>query len=338
MIKDLEQLDDLLSEPSEHVIDALSRLEGDIIVLGVAGKMGPTLARMAKRASDAAGIRRRVIGVARFSDCSDLALQKFGIETIRSDLLNADDVARLPDAANVMFMAGRKFGSTGNESATWATNTFLPGIVCRRYSASRIVAFSTGNVYGMTTVASGGSREEDRLNPVGEYAMSCLGRERMFEYFSRQSGTKTVVIRLNYACELRYGVLVDLARQIWSGQPVDLSMGYFNVIWQADANAVALRSFEHCSAPPRYLNLTGQEILSVRSVCEQMSALMNRPAKFISTEAETALLSNAGIALKLFGQPQVNAERLIEWVSKWVIDGGPSLGKPTHFGMRDGRF
>lgn len=338
MIKDIEQLDDLLSEPSDGVIESLFRLDGDIIVLGVAGKMGPTLARMAKRAFDAAGVRRRVIGVARFSDGSDFALQQLGIETIRCDLLDETDLARLPDAANVMFMAGRKFGSTGNESATWATNTFLPGMVCRRYPQSRIVAFSTGNVYGMTAVTSGGSREDDQLSPVGEYAMSCLGRERMFEYFSRQSGTKTAVLRLNYACELRYGVLVDLARQVWDGKPIDLGMGHFNVIWQGDANAAALQSFEYCSSPPLFLNLTGPELLSVRSVCEQMSDLMNRPVRFIGTEAETALLSDPANALKLFGQPKTKAERLIEWISKWVAEGGSSLGKPTHFEMRDGRF
>ena len=233
-----EQLESLLSEPSPRVIETLGGLPGDIVLLGVAGKMGPTLARMAKRASDSAGVRRRVIGVSRFSAGGQEALRAHGIETISCDLLNADDVARLPDAANVLFLAGRKFGSTGDEAATWAMNGYLPGLICRKYRASRIVAFSTGNVYGLVPVQSGGSREEDPPRPVGEYAMSCLGRERIFEYFSRSFGIPTALIRLNYACELRYGVLVDLARRIRAVETIDLSMAYLNTLWQGDACAV----------------------------------------------------------------------------------------------------
>src|SRR5579884_2281353 len=237
-IQSEEQLEALLSEPTPAVVATLSRLSGDLLLLGVAGKMGPSLARMARRAFDAAGVRRRVIGVARFSSGDEGALHTYGIETIRCDLLNEAEVDRLPEVENVLFMTGRKFGSSGGEALTWAMNSYLPALVCRKYRQSRIVAFSTGNIYGLSPVRNGGSCESDTPNPVGEYAMSCLGRERIFEYFSRTFGTRMALIRLNYACDLRYGVLVDVARRIWSGQMIDLSMGYLNTIWQGDANAM----------------------------------------------------------------------------------------------------
>jgi len=333
-----EQLDDLLSEPTPEVIQTLGRLEGDILILGVAGKMGPTLARMARRASDAAGVHRRVIGVARFSSDGQAALESHGIETIHCDLLQEDEVVKLPEVANVIFMAGMKFGSSSNEATTWAMNNVLPGVICRKFRHSRIVAFSTGNVYGLTPIKCGGSREEDPLQPVGEYAMSCLGRERVFEYFSRSFSIPMVLIRLNYACEPRYGVLVDLARCIWNREPIDLSMGYFNTIWQGDANAMALRAFDHVAVPPCVINVTGPETLSVRRVCEQLGQLMNRPVRFTGTEADTALLSDAKRGLELLGPPRVPAEQLIAWVADWVAGGGRSFDKPTHFESRDGRF
>lgn len=333
-----EQLDDLLSEPTPEVIETLSRLQGDILILGVAGKMGPTLAWMARRASDAAGVRRRIIGVARFSSGTHAALEDQGIETIRCDLLQEDEVDKLPAAANVIFMAGMKFGSTGNEASTWAMNSYLPGVVCRKFRYSRIVAFSTGNVYGLTPVKGAGSREEDPLEPVGEYAMSCLGRERVFEYFSRSFGIPLVLIRLNYACELRYGVLVDLARGVWNRESIDLSMGHFNTIWQGDANAMALRAFDHLAVPARVINVTGSETLSVRWVCEQFGQLMNRSVRFTGTEADTALLSDARRGLELLGSRRVLTDQLIAWVADWVMHGGRSLDKPTHFESREGRF
>ena len=338
MIQSEEQLEDLLSEPPPGVIETLARLDGDIILLGVAGKMGPTLARMARRASDAAGVRRRVIGVARFSAGGQAQLEAHGVETVRCDLLNDDEVARLPDAANAVLMAGRKFGSSGNESTTWALNSYLPGVVCRKYRSSRIVAFSTGNVYGLVPVAGGGSREADLPNPVGEYAMSCLGRERMFEYFSRSYGIPMMLLRLNYACELRYGVLVDLARRVWAGEEIGLGMAHFNVVWQGDANAMTLRAFEHTASPPRVINVTGPELLSVRSVCERLGQIMNRPVRFSGTEPDTALLSDARRGFELLGRPRVSADCLLEWVADWVARGGPNLGKPTHFESRDERF
>jgi nucleoside-diphosphate-sugar epimerase len=338
-VADVTELDALLSDPSEAVITAFRKLPGDIIVLGVAGKMGPTLARMARRAADAAGTPRRVIGVARFSDPDQQrALEAHGVETIRCDLLDADAVGRLPDAPLVVYMAGRKFGSTGQEALTWAMNTGVPVTVCRRYAASRIAAFSTGNVYGLVAAGRGGSRESDAPRPVGEYAMSCLGRERMFEYFSQAGPTPTAILRLNYATEMRYGLLVDLAQQIAARRPIDLTMGYFNVIWQADANAMALASLAHAASPAFILNLAGPEELSVRATCEALAARMDLPVRFTGREAPDALLSDGSRGWSLFGRPRVNAERLIAWTADWVARGGGSLGKPTHFESRDGHF
>jgi nucleoside-diphosphate-sugar epimerase len=332
------QLEDLLSEPTEGVIATLGRIPGDLILLGVAGKMGPSLARMARRASDAAGVRRRVIGVSRFSTGGAEALQAHGIETIACDLLDDSAVARLPDAASVIYLTGRKFGSTGDEPTTWAINACVPVAVCRRYRGSRIVAFSSGNIYGLVPVAGAGSREEDTPLPVGEYAMSCLARERLFEYFSRESQTPTALIRLNYACDLRYGVLVDLAQRVRDGAAIDLTMGYLNTIWQGDANAMTLRALEHAATPARVINVTGPERLPVRDVCERLGRLMGRPVRFVGTEADTALLSDARRGLELLGPPRVDADTLIEWVAHWVSKGGRSLGKPTHFESRDGSF
>jgi nucleoside-diphosphate-sugar epimerase len=335
----VEILEDLLSTPTEGVIDTLARLDGDLILLGVAGKMGPTLARMAKRASDAAGVRRRVIGVSRFSSGGQEAqLQAHGIETIRCDLLNSAQLAALPAVPNVVYMTGMKFGSTGQEALTWAMNCYLPGMVSQRYHRSRIVAFSTGNVYGLTPVHLGGSLESDALNPVGDYAASCLGRERIFEHFSRTLGIPLAILRLNYATELRYGVLVDLAQRVHAGQAVDVSMGHLNAIWQADANAMALRAFDHVSSPPFVLNLAGPELLSVRRMSEQLGRLLDRPVTFTGSEAADALLNNGQLGHRLYGYPRVSAQQMLVWIADWVSRGGASLGKPTHFEVRDGKF
>jgi nucleoside-diphosphate-sugar epimerase len=338
-IQNPEQLEDRLSEPTPEVVQTLRHLEGDFIVLGVAGKMGPSLARMARRATDLAGTRRRIIGVARFSSPGlEPALRHHGIETVRCDLLDELAVQRLPDVQNVLYLAGMKFGATGQESLTWAMNTHLPAIVCRKFAHSRIVAFSTGNVYGFVPASSGGAREIDPPSPVGEYAMSCLGRERIFEHFSRTQGTPVALIRLNYACDLRYGVLVDLAQKVLVGSPVDLGMGWFNTLWQGDANAITLRCFAHVASPPLALNLTGPECLNVRDTCERLGQLLGREPVFIGTEAPTALLSNARQAFSLFGQPRVSADQLLAWVAAWLRQAGPTLNKPTHFDARDGRF
>ncbi|MEW6305457.1 MAG: NAD-dependent epimerase/dehydratase family protein [Verrucomicrobiota bacterium] len=338
-IESEEQLDALLSEPTPLAIETLAKFGGDLILLGVAGKMGPTLARMAKRAFDVAGMRHRVIGVSRFSTAgSEAQFHAHGIETIRCDLLDETAVRQLPEAPNVIYMAGMKFGSTGQEATTWAMNSYLPGIVCERYRRSRMVAFSTGNIYGLVPVNSGGSLETDAPNPVGEYAMSCLGRERVLEYFSPKAGIPMAIIRLNYACELRYGVLVDVAQQIFAGQPVDVSMGYLNTIWQADANAMTLCAFAQAQSPACFVNLTGPELVRVRDVAERFGRLLNQPVTLRGSEAANALLSNASKTLERYGQPRVSVEQLTAWIADWVGRGGRSLGKPTHFESRDGKF
>jgi hypothetical protein len=338
-IQNVEQLEGLLSEPSPGVMSVLAKLEGDFIILGVAGKMGPSLARMVKRASDAAETSRRVIGVARFSAKQvETQLRGWGIETIQSDLLDESGVQRLPDAANVLYLAGMKFGSTGQEAMTWAMNSYLPAVVSNKFCRSRIVALSTGNVYGLTSVKGGGSPETAPLAPLGEYAMSCLGRERIFEYFSNKLKIPVALIRLNYACDLRYGVLVDLAKKVRDNVPIDLAMGHFNTIWQGDANAMILEAFGQAASPAIVLNVTGPETLAVRDVCKRFGNLMSRDPKFIGTEASSALLGDARRAMQLFGKPSVSAEKLISWVADWVMRGGASLDKPTHFESRDGRF
>jgi nucleoside-diphosphate-sugar epimerase len=332
------ELEDALSEPTPQVVETLARHPGDIIFLGAAGKMGPTLARMARRASDAAGTRRRVIAVSRFSDGGEGAFTAHGVEAIRCDLLNEDEVKRLPDAPNVVHMTGRKFGSTGDEGTTWAINCYLPALVCRRYAASRIVAFSTGNVYPFTRPDTGGPTEEAPLAPVGEYGMSALGRERMFAYFAQALKVPVAIIRLNYAVDLRYGVLVDLARKVKAGEPIDLSMGHFNAIWQGDANAMTLRAFDHCAVPPRAFNVTGPEVLSVRQVCQRFAERFGVTPHFTGTEADTALLSNAAAGVAALGPLRVSSEALIGRVADWLLRGGRLLAKPTHFEARDGKF
>jgi nucleoside-diphosphate-sugar epimerase len=337
-IDTIETLDDLLSEPTPGLVDATRRSTGDLIVLGAGGKMGPTLARMARRAADAAGFTRRVIAVSRFqSPTVRDRLDAAGVHTIACDLLDEDAVMRLPDAADVVYMAGMKFGATGQAAFTWAENCLIPAFVCRRYASSRMVAFSTGNVYPLVP-AGQGSRETDPAGPAGEYAMSCLGRERMFEYFSSRGSTPITLLRLNYACELRYGVLVDLARRVWSGEPVDLTTGYFNVIWQGDANAMSLMALTCAAVPPQVLNVTGPEELRVRAVTEDLARRMGRPVTFTGVEAGDALLSDASRAFALFGKPCVEARQLIEWIAGWTMRGGDTLGKPTKFEVRDGRF
>jgi nucleoside-diphosphate-sugar epimerase len=338
-IADVDALELLLSEPSESTVQALGELTGDILILGCGGKMGPTLARMAKRASDAAGISRRVVAASRFST-SNLPhrLNSWGIETLSGDLLDPAFLRGLPDAQNVVYMAGMKFGSTGQESLTWAMNSFLPGLVADRFRNSRIAAFSTGNVYGLSPASRGGSQESDELKPVGEYAMSCLGRERIFEHFSRTAGVKTAILRLNYSTELRYGVLVDIAQRVHAGQPIALSMGYLNSIWQADANAMSLQSLLHAETPAFIVNIAGPETLIVRRIAEEFARRFKKQVQFDGTESSDALLSNAQKAYALFGKPRMTIEKMLDWIADWVERGGETLSKPTHFENRAGRF
>lgn len=339
MIRSEEELEDTLSEPSPQDVAALRDAAGDLLILGVSGKMGPSLGIRAARAARAAGLNRRIMGAARFSDAgAQQALEQHGIETFRADLLDDRQIADLPDAANVIFMAGRKFGSTGAESLTWAINTCVPARVAERYRRSRIVVFSSGNVYPLVPVVSGGARESTPPAPVGEYAQSVLGRERIFEHFSARYQTPVTVLRLNYAIDLRYGVLLDIGTQVFEGLPVDVRMGAVNVIWQGDANSVCLRSLALCQSPPLVLNLTGPETLSVRAVAGRFGELFGKRPILEGTEADTALLNNAAHCHALFGYPAVTAGKLIEWTAHWISIGGRRLGKPTHFQTRDGSF
>jgi nucleoside-diphosphate-sugar epimerase len=329
-------LEEFLSRPGQALVDDMARLEGDILVLGVGGKMGPTLAHLAKRAAPG----KRVVGVARFSEPGlRERLESQDIETIQCDLLRPEAVAELPRLANVVFMAGRKFGSTGAEELTWAMNTWVPTLVAERFRDSRIVAFSTGNVYPFAPV--GGPAPTEATAPglaSGEYGASCLGRERLFEYFSGLHGTPGRIIRLNYAIEMRYGILYDVASKVRSGRAIDLTMGHVNVIWQGDANAQALRALLHCSTPTSPLNVSGPETLSVRQLARSFAERLDREPVFTGAEAATALLTDAGLAARLFGPPVVALERAVEWTADWVARDMPSLDKPTHYGTRDGKF
>ena len=338
-IADTAMLDDMLSVPTPALVEAMRRIEGDFIFLGAAGKMGPTMCRLARRASDAAGISRAITAVSRFSSPDTRAdLESHGVATIACDLLDDRALRNLPDAANVVFMAGMKFGATGKAALTWAMNTYLPARVAERYAKSRIAAFSTGNVYGLVPADSGGSREEDTLRPVGEYAMSAVGRERMFEYMSSVHDTPMTIIRLNYACELRYGVLVDIARWVWEGKEIDRAMGYFNVIWQRDANAFTLQSLERASTPPLVLNVTGPEVLSVETAARRFGELMGKEPVLVGQPGAESLLNNASRTFEMFGQPTVSAERLMVWIADWVMRGGDNLNKLTHFEVVNGQF
>ncbi len=334
-----EQLDDALSAPGDGLVRMMKRIEGPILILGVGGKMGPTLARMLQRADAEAGVRRQVIGVSRFGS-GNLARQlgDWGIETIAADLLDEDQITRLPEAPNIIYMPGFKFGATEHAARTWGMNVLLPGMICRRYPRSRIVAFSSGNVYPIKPLSAGGSLESDSLGPIGEYAMSCLGRERAFEYYSRSANQRIALIRLSYACELRYGVLVDIARAVWNRQPVDVTNSCFKVIWQADANEMTLRALAHADSPPFILNITGPETLSIRQVATQFGEWMDRPATFRGVESDSMRLTNAQLSHRLFGYPRVGAERMMHWIADWIMRDGENLGKPTHFEVRDGQY
>jgi nucleoside-diphosphate-sugar epimerase len=339
MIRTEQELDDLLSRPSAQDVAAMAALDGDLLILGAGGKMGPTLAIRARRAMEQAGVPHRVIAIARFTRGGIAEqLRAQGIEIITADLLDPGSLGSLPDAPNVIFMAAMKFGTTGAEHLTWAMNTFLPGLVAERYARSRIVAFSTGNVYPLVPVVSGGATEFTPVAPVGEYAQSALGRERMFEYGSRRHGTPVVLLRLNYANELRYGVLLDIATKVFERRPVDVSMGLVNVMWQGDANSACLRSFPHCQTPPRILNLTGPETLSVRHIANEFGRRFGVEPILHGMESDCALINNAGRAIELFGYPSVSFTTMVDWIASWVGMGGSTLGKPTHFETMDGRF
>ncbi|MEU6998681.1 NAD-dependent epimerase/dehydratase family protein [Nonomuraea sp. NPDC046570] len=335
-MRTVAELEERLARPSAALVDDLDKLEGDLLILGAGGKLGPSLVRLALNASQG---RRRVIAVSRFSEpgLAD-ALRDEGATVVPADVADERALAALPDAANVVFLVGAKFGTSGREHATWFTNTYLPGRVADRFRGSRIAALSTGNVYPLVPVTSGGSTEDSPLGPVGDYAMSCLGRERVLSHFAETHGTPMALIRLNYAVETRYGVLVDLAQKILADQPIDLATGQVNVVWQGYANEVTLRSLLLADAPPYLLNVTGPELISVRQAAEALGAALGREPRFTGQEAPTALLSNASRCHRLFGYPELTPAELIEHTARWVSDGGPLLGKPTKFERRDGQF
>jgi len=333
------ELEDVLSEPYSEDIELAFRLDGDVMLLGAAGKMGPTLAKRIGRAVEAGGSGSRVYAVSRFSDDKvKQNLESHGLTTIASDLLSDTGLRELPDCRYVVFMAGAKFGTTGNEDQTWAINAYLPGNVIRRFPKSQMVAFSTGNVYPLVPVDSGGCKETDPTGPVGEYAQSTLGRERVLSFFARRNQTPLCLLRLNYAVEPRYGVLLDIGQAVYSGQPVSLAMGYVNVIWQGDANSAAFRALELCESPPAVLNVTGLRTLSVREIAEQFARHFDKDVAFTGEEATTSLLNNAGQCHERFDLPRVTVEQVIELTAGWIRSGGRSLGKPTKFQVRDGKF
>ncbi len=339
LIESEESLEERLSRPSPSDVQAAAELNGDLLILGAGGKMGPSLAQLAHRAIKQSGKRARVIAVARFSSSAARSLlEGAGIETISCDLLDGKSLAELPDCPNVIFMAARKFGTTGSEWITWAMNTYLPAIVAERFRQSRIVAFSTGNVYHMRKVSTGGSTESSEVEPVGEYAQSALGRERMLQYMSEKWQTPMAILRLNYAIDLRYGVLSDIARAVYERRPVDLRMGLVNVIWQGDANSVCFRALAQCSLPPEIFNVSGPETLSIRQLAEEFGSRFRVDPVFNGEESGTALLTNAGKSHRVFGYPAVPMGQLLDWTAHWVQIGGSSLNKRTHFEVRDGKF
>ena len=335
MVADVRELEALLSEPTAVTREVLAATEGDVVVLGAGGKMGPTLAMLLRRAAP----DKTVYAVSRFSDAEARSrIEAKGIETITADLLDESSYASLPDVPNVFFLAGMKFGATGQQPLTWAMNVHLPALVAKHYKDARIVALSTGNVYPFMPITSGGVCEDDPPGPVGEYAQSCLGRERMFEYFSQVHGTPVTLIRLNYANEPRYGIIVDLAQKILAGQPIDVTMGAVNLIWQGDANNYIASALRLAASPPTILNVTGPETIRVRDLAKRIGKLLDKEPTFVSQEAETALLSNASRSFSEFGLPATNLDAMIERIVPWVAAGKTVLNKPTKFGVRDGKF
>lgn len=339
IIESEEQLDELLTRPNAALVEFIKSVSSPLLVLGAGGKMGPSLSILAKRAAEEAKHRLEVIAVSRFSDKNaQKALKLRGIKTISSDLLDSSAVRKLPDAANIIYLVGLKFGTAENPSATWAMNTIVPARVMERHPGVRVVALSTGNVYPLSAVTRGGSTENDRLTPLGEYANAAVARERIFEFYSRQNKTPVALLRLFYAVELRYGVLVDIARKVHSGEPIELSNGFFNCIWQGDANDMAIRALSLAAARPTAWNLCRPEMFSLKAIATRLGELLDRAPNFSATEAPTALLGNSDKLSAKLGGPSVPLDQMLRWIAHWVKQGGRNLGKPTHFEVRDGNY
>ena len=339
MIHTIAELEDRLAMPGTGLIEMMKRLDGDIMILGIAGKMGPSMGHLAINAIQAAGVNKKVYGVARFSNAEERKkMESWGIETIVCDLLDPESVSKLPEVKNIIFMAGRKFGTQGEEDQTWAMNVLAPAYVANHFRNSRIVAFSTGCVYPLVPVTSCGCTEDVIPEPVGEYSQSCLGRERIFQNFARKNGTEILLYRLNYAIDLRYGVLHDIARNIMEGKPVDNTVGYFNVIWQGDANSCALRCLEHCANPCAIMNITGPETASVEMTARKLGKLLGKEVTFKGIPGNQCYLNNSSKMCDVLGYPSVALETMIRWQAEWILNGGVSIGKPTHFEVNNGKF
>ena len=334
-----EKLNELLTTPTQKLIDDIQEIKGDIMVLGAGGKMGPTLCVLTKKAIKAAGIKKRVIAVSRFSDpyATEL-LHSNGVETISADLLDKESLDGLPEVENIIYMAGRKFGTDGQEYLTWAMNATLPAFVAYKFRKSNIVVFSSGNIYPIVPLAHGGCTEDDKVSPVGEYAQSCLARERAFEYASRKYGTKVFIYRLNFAVDLRYGVIFDCAKKILDGTPISLTTPCFNFIWQGTANEIAIRGLLHCESPMKIMNVTGPETVSIKETALKLGKYLGKSPVFEGEEGNTAYLNNAARCVETFGYPDVSPETLIRWQAEYILDGCRTVDKPTHFEERKGSY
>lgn len=339
IVADESQLDKMLTAPSLALREFIPQVTSPLVVLGAGGKMGPTLAVLAKHAADLAGHPLEVVAVSRFSDATPKDwLEQNGVQTLSADLLDHGTWASLPESENIINLVGQKFGTSNDPGRTWVTNTLVPAATCNRYAQSRIVALSTGCVYPMVPVASGGATEDTDPNAAGEYVNACLARERIYNFYSRQHGTAMSIIRLNYAIDLRYGVLFDIASKVHAGETVDLEMGHFNCIWQGDANDMIIRSLSLCESPAREVNLTGEEILSVRDIATRLGDLLYHDPEFTGTESGNAWLNDASRTFAKLGKPPIPLEAMLRWTAHWVKSGGRSLDKPTHFEVRDGQF
>lgn len=334
-----EKLDTLLTTPSDALVEDVKKIKGDIMVLGAGGKMGPTLCILAKNAIEKAGVQKRVIAVSRFTDpIATELLHKNNVETISCDLLNTEQLRALPETENIIYMAGRKFGTDGSEWKTWAMNATLPAFVAEKFQKSNIVVFSSGNIYPIVPLSGGGCSEEDKVGPIGEYTMSCLARERAFEYAANHYGTKIFMYRLNFAVDLRYGVLYDMADRIMKGEPISIATPVLNCIWQGSANEIAIRGLLHAESPAKIMNVTGPETVSIQKTAKMLGKILGKEPIFEGEPGNDAYLNDSAEAMETFGYPAVSIRTLIRWQAEWILDGGRALGKPTHFEERKGSY